>query len=500
MDQTQLINAFRQIMPRINASGAPDAEMLKYASEHNLPPAVLEKLAQVFNNAKTLKVYSSAAKEADRGRNFEIIDVPELLSKYTSWAPAKQAAVGLSPDALSWLESDSVSMRKAAAKGTVTALPRSPHFQHEIWGEQRYEIREEAEKQASAPQTAPTRAEMLHELDIMGGVIAEHRDKLYGIFELRKEAARNNPLLAQQIWHDLESEHDTEAIRFAMRKFASWCIANGAPQRGLDEKDTRPLADDRHKAAAWVSDVIDTITTIRACASYGKELAKQANAVDWAEGMADVDEAYSEIPAERLAAGAQPDLGAGEPQVLEWGTGGRGQSNDKPKPEKEESAEPSDTPTQKGPSSEKKPKSPLLGPSVGRAKINPEELQGAFTTRFITDRLGQLSQVQDVQDEAVSNLEAATVIQRLMLNDPVLKESDPNMVVSLFNTIRKANPNIASDPNLLRMALQEAVQYEGLPLHSYDQLLDTRNKADKRPDKDSGGKKSPGVNLSLLGL
>jgi hypothetical protein len=62
-------------------------------------------------------------------------------------------------------------------------------------------------------------------------------------------------------------------------------------------------------------------------------------------------------------------------------------------------------------------------------------------------------------------------------------------VVSLYNTLAKANPEIVKDKNLLRFALREALQYDAVPLHTYKDLIsmgkdraDTQEKLQKIED------------------
>jgi hypothetical protein len=504
MNQQQIIDTFRQVMPRIHASGSPEDELLKYASANNLAPAVLEKLAQTFNTAKTLKVYKTASVEVERGRSFHIIDVPDLLQRYTGWKDKSATSRGLSSEAQGWLEVDE--NVKSASEG-ATFHARVPNFVDQAVGFQRYEIDPDEELDQRVVKAASTPLNVtLHELDILNGTIDEHRFRLHELFELQKTAARNSPSLAKEILHDMRAVKGIE-VEWAMRKFASWCNANGAPQRGLGEPDTRPLAEDRHKAASWMQDVLDTVTVIRACAGYGKDMAKAANALDWERAMEQTENAYTkDVPAERLAEFAEPDLSAGASQVLSWEPPGKSEEG----PREEESSDEEEVTIGRGNSSggsksKAKPERPRMGPlessSGGRRKIDPNALASGGLSNFVTGRVDKMFRNQQISDEATDNLQAATVVTRLMLTDEVLREADPDVVISQFNTIRRANPEIAKDENLLRMALQEAVQYGGLPMHSYDQLLDTRNKAmPKKPEGGGEGKRGPGINLSLLGL
>ena len=57
---------------------------LKFANEKNLAPALLEKLGQVYNTAKTVNYLDKSA--AKRGSSFEILDVSDMLETYSKEA------------------------------------------------------------------------------------------------------------------------------------------------------------------------------------------------------------------------------------------------------------------------------------------------------------------------------------------------------------------------------------------------------------------------------
>ena len=88
---------------RTVVSLAPDMEkesaehvLTKYANQNDLPPAQLEKLAQVYNTLRTVSHIDNAP-EQERGTSVPLIDVPELVVGYaTGWDQEKAAADPLS--------------------------------------------------------------------------------------------------------------------------------------------------------------------------------------------------------------------------------------------------------------------------------------------------------------------------------------------------------------------------------------------------------------------
>lgn len=107
---------------------------------------------------------------------------------------------------------------------------------------------------------------------------------------------------------------------------------------------------------------------------------------------------------------------------------------------------------------------------------NPDTYVTGQTKSFLdnilkTPTLPSRNTKQKNVDMAVSDVSRVTTLQRMMLNDPIIGEADPETVVSLYNTLAKANPEVAADPNLLRFALREALQYDAVPLHTYKDLV-----------------------------
>jgi hypothetical protein len=88
-----------------------------------------------------------------------------------------------------------------------------------------------------------------------------------------------------------------------------------------------------------------------------------------------------------------------------------------------------------------------------------------------TPELSKVNNRQKSIDIAADDVGRVTELQRLLLTDPIVGEADPDTVVSLYNTLAKANPEIVKDKNLLRFALREALQYDAVPLHTYKDLI-----------------------------
>jgi hypothetical protein len=86
------------------------------------------------------------------------------------------------------------------------------------------------------------------------------------------------------------------------------------------------------------------------------------------------------------------------------------------------------------------------------------------------------------RDNTRNDVSRAVILQKAIMNDDVLSSSDPERVASLYNTLYKANPEMMSDPNVMIAALREAVQYDGVMPHTYDQFVSTGLNSAKREE------------------
>jgi len=89
------------------------------------------------------------------------------------------------------------------------------------------------------------------------------------------------------------------------------------------------------------------------------------------------------------------------------------------------------------------------------------------------------NQKQKLIDSSLEDDNSIMMLQRFMMSDPIISEADPEMVISLFNTMRNINPEFAADPNRMRLALRDAIQYESLPMHTISDLTSLRSEGAK---------------------
>lgn len=91
-DRSKVIEGVKKVIPRMQNSTHPEAELLAFAKENNLAPEMLGSIAKAINTLKTQSVYASAKTPEERGKSFSTIDVPSLLSQYET-PEVKKASV-----------------------------------------------------------------------------------------------------------------------------------------------------------------------------------------------------------------------------------------------------------------------------------------------------------------------------------------------------------------------------------------------------------------------
>lgn len=77
-------------------------------------------------------------------------------------------------------------------------------------------------------------------------------------------------------------------------------------------------------------------------------------------------------------------------------------------------------------------------------------------------------------DKAVHATKVQTNLESLLLTDPVLRNMDPDEVLSKAETLNATNPTVGADKELLRYALRDAMQYNAVPTSTARDLASMR--------------------------
>lgn len=526
MTHSKAVMILDQLVPSINSSGDPAGVFVKYARDNNLAPAELERLCQLFNTAKAV---THMQKSASRGSNHMVLPVEDIVAEYTTHKATgkgkhvKSAAEELSydpfmvPDVQKYLDNGGELVTKTAGDNLR-------------WDEDAFQMllkmaneQEAKEKQIEDAMFLETVSD-LHENTIrqswkLMDKLAMHvvRDEEL-VSKLEKDSLGvegHNKKALDTLCAWMDKYHSaTPFVRFDMTKAASVRLT----------RDTTGLLNEVNKLQ-------DMLTTIEECDTFIKSAvtaappggtrvqddgmgilldeastlltnaglsadpeAAMADAVEQIRNMADL---YEETAGDGSSAAdvlsAVAGLGIVPLETL-TGSKGKGDTSNPPNPQSEQSEK--QTPEAGGgkgggkppaafpqsaigyigsPSKETKEPSPWkpVVEKVDKVVDNVGRSAGD-SLAWLKDKLtspGNFDQRRYKLDTTRNAVRDALNLQRAIVTDPILSEADPARLVSLYNSLSAANPEVMSDPNLLTYTLREAMQYDGVAPHTYEQLV-----------------------------
>lgn len=509
MNHQAIIDQLSTLAPQLKNAASPEAVLVKYAKDKNLSPAQLERVGQIYNIAKTLNFMD---KSASRGDSFKVLDTEKMLADYTTHTPPaveKEAH----DDWSAWMDTPGV--RKAAS----TELDGWAEDTDAPTGNAKARYLAHCKKAGIVPNIIAMASDAefagamyndsfgydatrdsLPKASRMDEIKEELRKESFAKFELDSAAQVIDDTKAEllKLASDLLDMHKIENLPFSTMeadafysaknpdaiKKATDVIADYFDQMGwkLDRHDfslpAPKLARDRYNVLPILTSAVDKIETIKAANAYIEDFKKKLETKE-ASTAPPPRRPGPPINMPRPAGGARTagsGMGAGNVNLPQRPTGQRAALS---------SAQPADDGKSK---SRDDPDDKDKNKSVGGTKDIEELVRGIakmynpdnYASQATKDYLGHAMKVtpsgnsnnrQKSVDIAASDVGRIADLQRLMLSDPIIGEADPDTVVSLYNTLARANPEIAQDSNLLRFALREAIQYEAVPLHTYKDLV-----------------------------
>lgn len=425
MNQQQQIQLLNSIMPQIVETRDPEATMLKCARKNNLSPAQLEKLGHVYNTMKTIV---GLEKQANRGDSFSILDVPKMVSKYTTYdANAELSAQAekvhdkvdaLMKDADGWAALMNVGgshMQKAAADGS---------------GANDWLYR------ASRP--IPRIKTWLNDtVEDKGGKVDYIDDNMSEWMEVQAAAKADLKLMNKT----------ASAIGDIKRARELWEQTQYEAGVALTEQCAslrNELLQDREKWASLVMDARDVL---------GQE--KAAAALQIAEDYFSRVRCHSFEKSAAIQRGYDRRLAHDSTGLVEH---------------LEEILE-LDTIVKRA--------TALLQP------VEKEAASAGTGVVAVDELINQIRAVdgskakQKAFDSKLDSAKKQTALENLMLNDSIISTADPNTVQDLHATISQLSPTVASDPVKLAPVLKEALQYDALPIQQIKDLLSVEESAQK---------------------
>jgi len=413
-----------------------------------------------------------------------------------------------------WAQEYAIQKSKEEQEKSASVVVNDPQLDRPLTGDRIPNINQIARKDAgvrseymgigSAPSSLPTsertlwraeqakQASIRYEVDALNQLISDQQEVMRKVAGDLAYTFRTDPSF---VWGAAKADAlvlNKEAAETAIPILENYLGGLSGPRKIEFEKEaheqTQRLVEDRYNVMPVITAVAEAVGEIEKLAQYQEYVKKQGGA-----GIFNPRSRKQQEEDEGVPAGGE-----------EWNPGG-GDPGDDPASNSAEGDLEIVVPSGQGPLSKledmlippedversPKEKNEDLGRGIDKtfAGVSKgiEGLPGPM--KATTDALDMVSKVapkrknkQEAIDTAVDETKAVTTLERLMLTDPIIRDAEPDMVVNLFNTLQNANPEVARDPNLLRFALRESLQYESVPLHTYKDLVETEERKNKSRD------------------
>ena len=460
-----------KLVPEIEKRGA-ESVLRDHAAKEDLPPAQLEKLAQVFN---TLRTVSHIDKASDRGSSVDLIDVPSLVVGYAlDMGHEKKALAPSSHQSHAPSQVDLMAAMRAEIAGPKPVRER---------------VKEAAApaKKIAAADVRDAALELMADarLDMakLAGVILNgvpFSDGYYDISGIERDAVHvlGTDLVKrscdwldksvkisrkQSIRHDYDAPLTKQAFAVGSPLSASLVkLAEAFSTYQLMEK----LAATNHMGGA---EVAQPLNAEQVAAEAGQLTPEElAEVMDRLKGQGiDIEPEVAEEPVEDTPRGE-----SSRPAPSVGGSGGGG-SVDAPKSTPAGKSTGASAAKTSGGAAGKiwgAATAPVraVGDVAITASNKAHDLLNSITTKERTNK------AQRNTDLSVEDVRRAINIRRMIATDDVLREADPREVLEIYNSVSRLNPEIAHNMPAVKLLLREAVSYEGLTLDAQKQLTDIR--------------------------
>jgi len=423
---SEVISYLEDVLPEIKRTRDPEGAMLKFAQERNLAPAMLEKLAQVYNSAKTINFLEKAA---NRGDSFHVVDADALLKSYTTTHPEKVAA----DDFSEWLDRP----QTKAASLTYKIADRFPRTagQPGVLVEASISV----EKPASAQLVRREEQATQRNIQTYEQVL----------FDLAEDVYEKSATIAERI-------RATPDFDFSAFEAGALLLTGNAVKEAMSQVSSRLTRRHfMHKRASGPGDAVFSTSDRELLAS----VQRLQEAVELQKAAASIAEEFH-----KPATTALFEPGLETQRTHETLAPGAGTQRARP-PRYEQP--PEKDVVQERPEGGKGKAAPGLDyAAVIRNTVMPPSSMISGIRSLALETLPTRNIGQELVDQDFADTQSKVVLERLMNTDPILSEADPDVVVSLANSIRDQSPHLARDINAMRFALREAVQYNSLPTHT----------------------------------
>lgn len=460
MRNEQIVNWFEELIPEIKKSGNPHDVFLKFASDKNLSPALLEKLGHVYNTAKTVNYLDKSA-TTKRGSTFKILEVPELLEAYQ-----KKASAGHEYSNYGFEEKRiSSDLFKLDTPFQVKQVPDTEYAEIKAASEISNKFKKAAANEVNTRNYEQLRFEL--------------KEDLRELTEKFASELRATDVTFEEIERDANYFFEgaaKEACEFLAKNMESLHVPI---KRASDNGEDRVIED--YKTLNMVGQAQKLLCDLSVVDS---ENFKSAHIEVEEEETSQLDKFFFQKIADKTEVSKSTDR------------------------EKKENPQGTDT-----------DQSVDVLPGVPQKDLQPESRgkEGPGILKSLNDALlpalgsaGKgMSSISDLYESGNSDqqmvdigqqeVEHAAILQNLLSTDEILSEEDPEKVIEAYNTFRKLAPGLASDMNVVRVTLRSMIQHDGVSVFDANQFsraendkqkVDNNIKARERLDYGTSGDKS----------
>jgi hypothetical protein len=491
------MSCLEEIVPQIRNTQDPEGTIVKFAADNNLTPAQVEKVCQSVNILKTLNFME---KSANRGGTFSIVNPENVLSGYMKPkeiirdAPLEKAASAeVDPeDVNSWIDAPA-----------TEAYDRIPNLFEEAYGvSDDYSVKLASQIDSlhkEANEFWKKHFDNRDDAQTIGQIKDDYESKARDIFEKLADHIRSHPdITFANVEEDAMRLFDG-SVKEACDMASSYLEQCHVVHERVPEKvlEIKKLANDRTGLASLMQEAQDAIDMVSNTVAFAKT-AKAAEA-DEPEILDQYGRPASKKKPKKSKGDAAKEkrvkdtaqfLGLSEKKVESMSPE---QIINKLSPHAGDPASSAYLPSQTHSEEDRKTftsksdvesfiqnatKNPLK--NIGSSKNLLLEAIGADDTSAKKFK----QKAKSTKDKALQDARLEAGLQKLMISDPIISEADPDLIKEIYQTLVEHAPDLAQDIGMLRFALREAIQYEGVPPQTLKDLIDMQKMKSETRSRD----------------
>ena len=480
MQHQEAIRVISRLGPELTKQAA-EGVLLRYAEAEDLAPAQLEKLAQAYNMVRQLSHIDASD---DRGSTCHQINTPELLRSY-SGETSKAAHVAAPLEAVTH-DAGSVDLMRELRREMQPVVKAASEHSVEV-------------THPSVPAPSPE-ADVFYTPDQLKEAAWEAKVDLHLLADAVIKMARCEGRTLQIAQAEQDASRLVDAVCVsasidwlekyaAAQKISRLLSRHEGPVKAAAFAITTPLAD---KLAELTEAFVLTQLFEKLAAEGGKTM-EEIDAEKGAPGvpqtgsvsMDDLLKEYTDAnpspkPQEKAKPFNPPASAPKEDAPAESGKGGKGGGGGQGKKK-------GDTDTAKGSGGHWLASiiSGATKPVSAAANMVDAAATGATGAVNAVTSKERVNKNQVKLDGDIGDIRRSILIRRLAASDPVLKDMPLKDVLETYNAIAESNPEAASNPRRVLLAMREAASYEGITLDAQKSLGDVRGAAAKTDQAES---------------